>query len=1178
VQKGYPFASLVIAFLMSLGMLVAQNSTGTISGRVVDPTGSAIVGAEVRCINQTDQTARLFRTLSSGDFTFTNLPPGTYTLSVTADGFKKLEKKDLHLTASDTLGAGDLQLELGAVSQTVEVRAQGAVLQTESGDRTALIDSRQVMDLMARGRDVMAMLQILPGVVNDATGSDVLGQFSTPTMSGGRAHYNALNIDGISGNTARGRTAEAPINLDAISEVKVLQNSFAAEYGPSAAGVINLVTKSGTQQFHGGVYYYNRNEAFNANNFFNNYQGIPRQRYRYNTVGESLGGPVYIPKHFNTNRQKLFFFFSQEIDPNQTPNPISNFTVPTALERQGDFSKSYKNATTLYAVKDPTTNAPFPGNVIPTSRMDPNSAKLLTIFPLPNQTNTAVTKYAYNYQIAGSEDQPVLQEILKVDYNINDRARAWFRASGFRSDNTGRTSPAIGNQWGLADVDYHQTMPNLGVNLTYLFSPTLVNEALVGMNLWTESQLISDAGLKAYQRATYGINIPQSYPADNPLGLLPAMSFGGVSNPAQVSYDGRFPMVDDSTAFTISDGLTNIRGAHTLKAGFKIQHALYNQYHQAGGSNFPGNFSFATDASNPLDTGYAYANAFIGNYDTYTEATNRVNYQPITRIFEWYVQDHWKAAKRLTLDVGFRFTDALPLSPANDHAGNFVPYLYDPAQAPVLFRPVVLNGAKVVVNPLTGQVVPNVYQGLIVPNTGNPTNGIITPATSGYPRSMVYSNGILTAPRFGFAWDAFGDGKTVIRGGGGFFYSPLLDAGTLGNLFFNPPAIYNPTSYYGTVANAATASGLLSPSSFSRNIDPHAKTVTSYQANLGIQREIGWGAVLDVAYVGNFGRHLGEVVQLNEVPYGADFLPQNQNPQSSGAPGTTNLNENFFRPYMGYNGIPQQIFEGNSSYHSLQVQLQRRFAKTIQFGIVYTHSKALDYAEGDSTSTSGSPAGATNTVPTYLNRRVWSYGVAGYDRPNIFTFHFLWDLPRVSRLAPHRLVRAVFDGWQISDITTFESGSPLTITMNESPAINLTGGGDGARPLMVGDPNVPKKFLKWYDPSAFAEPVQYSGGVCPATGCPPLTIANIGTMPRSPIRGPGINNWNTSIFKNFTVKERMRFQFRAEAYNTFNHTQYSGVDTTITYNAAGVNTRPSSGNITSARDPRILQFALRIMF
>jgi hypothetical protein len=1165
--------AILALFLAVSGAVLAQTSSGTITGRVVDTSGGGVPGAEVRLINHATKDSRMLLSNQTGGFVFTDIQPGTFTISVKAQGFKQYDRRELHLAASDSIATGDLQLQVGSVSETVEVQAEIAQVQTASGDRTALLDSKQIGDLLARGRDVIALLQIYPGVINDATGGDTLGQFSTPTINGVRQYYNTLNIDGISGNTARGRTAESPINMDAIDEVKVLTNSYTAEYGTAAGSVINLVTKSGTQTFHGGAYYYNRNEAFNANTFFNNRSGIARQRYRFNTTGYNFGGPVFIPKHFNTSKQKLFFFFSQEILPNESPNSLRNFTVPTALERQGNFSQSVNNKGQLLTIKDPlNNNVPFSGGVITPGRIDANSAKLLSIFPLPNATNTAVTNFQYNFQIAGSEKIPVQQEILRMDYFATEKARLYVRASGYSSDNTGLTSPAISNQWGPANVDYAQTMPNIGSTFTYVFSPTLVNEVTFGMNLWTESQKVAQTELAKLQRATYGINIAQSYPADNPLGLLPSMSFGGVTNAANVSYDGRFPMVDDSTLFSLSDGLSKVWGPHLIKVGFTYQHGLYNQYHQAGSNNFPGNFSFATDANNPIDTGYAYSNAVLGYYDTYTESTNRVNYAPITKIFEWYAQDHWKVASRLTIDIGLRFTYSVPMSPDNNNAGNFVPYLFNPSKAPVLYTPAKVAGKNVVINPLNGTVVPNVYSGLIVPGTGDILNGIITPSTPGFPRAMVYDDGLLTAPRFGFAWQPFSnDGKTVIRGGAGIFYSPRLDIGTLGNLFFNPPAIFNPTQYYGNVATAANGTGLLSPSSFSRDIDPHAKTVTAYQANFGIQRNIGWGTVLDVSYVGSFGRHLGETIQLNQVPYGAEFLPQNQNPQT----GNTPLNDNFFRPFPGYGNIPQQIFEGNSSYHSLQVQVTRRYAKGLQFGLAYTRSKALDYAEGDSTT---SPSGTSNQVARFLNRRVWDYGLASYDRPNVATFYFLWDVPRLSRLLPNAFVKAVLDGWQVSDITTYESGQPLSVTLSTNPSVNFTGGGDGARPLIVGNPNTGHTFYQWFNVAAFAEPTPIDPKTCTTAGCPAITVQNIGNSPKMPIRGPGVANWNTSLFKNFSIKERFFFQLRGEAYNTFNHTQYNAVNTTVQYNAAGQQINAAAGNITSARDPRIMQLALRVRF
>lgn len=480
--------TVLLGFLLFAGMLFAQSSTGSISGRVVDSSGATIAGAEVRILNQVDRKTRSFTTTSAGDFVFTNVDPGAYTLSVKMDGFKHFEKTDLQLTASAALSVGDIRMDVGAITETVEVKAVGEQVESASAERSGLLDSKQIMELQARGRDVMALLQVMPGVVNDATGGDVLGAFTTPTMDGMRNNYNALNIDGISGNTARGSNAQSPINLDAIAEVKVLANSYTAEFGTAGGGVINLVTKTGTQHFHGIAYYYARNEDFNANNFFNNKAGNVRPRYRYNTEGTNLGGPIYWPGHFNKNRQKLFFFFSQEYDPNTKPNSIRNFTVPTALERAGDFSQSYKNATTQYIVKDPLTGVAFPNNVVPATRIDPISAKLLSIFPLPNATNVALTKYAYNFQISGSEDVPVKQEMLRVDYNATEKARLWFKASGYSSNDTGLNSAAIKNSWGPAPVDYQQTMPFLGANFTYIFSPTLINEVSVGMNLWTEDQ------------------------------------------------------------------------------------------------------------------------------------------------------------------------------------------------------------------------------------------------------------------------------------------------------------------------------------------------------------------------------------------------------------------------------------------------------------------------------------------------------------------------------------------------------------------------------------------------------------------------------------------------------------------------------------------------------------------
>src|SRR5215831_67013 len=369
-------------------LLTAQSTTGTIDGRVLDQTGQAIPGATVTLTRQETGDIRTFTTEPTGEFVFTSIQPGNYDLSVKAQGFKAFDKKGIALSASDHISAGDLKLQVGSVSESVEVTADTATVQIVSSERSAVLDSTQVTNLMSRGRDVMALLVILPGVVNDGEGNDSFGVFNSPAaISGTRGVYGGMNMDGISGNTRSGDHLDTPTNMDTIAEVKVLANTYQAEYGKGAGGIINLVTKSGKRDFFGSAYYFNRNDAFNANNFFSNRQGNQRGRYRFNTVGGTVGGPIYIPHKFNNDRQKLFFFFSQEYLPNLTPNGPRNYTVPTALERNGDFSQSFDKTGKLITITDALAKSPFPGNVVPSNRIDKNMQKLMNIFPLPNYLN-----------------------------------------------------------------------------------------------------------------------------------------------------------------------------------------------------------------------------------------------------------------------------------------------------------------------------------------------------------------------------------------------------------------------------------------------------------------------------------------------------------------------------------------------------------------------------------------------------------------------------------------------------------------------------------------------------------------------------------------------------------------------------------------------------------------------
>lgn len=465
-------------------------------------------------------------------------------------------------------------------------------------------------------------------------------------------------MDGISGNTRSGNSLDTPVNMDTVAEVHVLLNNYQAEYGKGAGGVINIVTKGGTPEFHGLAYYYVRNEAFNANNYFTNAAGAPRGRYRYNTIGGNIGGPIYIPGHVNRNKNKLFFFFAQEFLPNTVPQSPRYYTVPSIAERNGDFNQSVGNQNgTLYPagkIVDPMNrNAagvalPFANGVISTGRIDLNMQKLLNVFPKPNAPNVlnggafTPTGTWYNYSLQDTLDRSGRQNSLRVDYNHSDQWHAFFRGTNESTHNKGSNSTVNRYAWMPdADVDYRLTGPNLGGTFTWVKSPTLVNEIIFGYGLWTESQVYPDAWLAEVQRDKLGVNLPQIYPKQNPLNLIPAMSFGGTNigaNAATTAWEGRFPMADEADTWTFTDSLTKIWRNHQFKAGVQYERVHY-LFEQSGPNDvFAGKFDFSFSTANTItNTSYPYANALLGYFNTYTESTNRTQYSPLTPILEFYV-------------------------------------------------------------------------------------------------------------------------------------------------------------------------------------------------------------------------------------------------------------------------------------------------------------------------------------------------------------------------------------------------------------------------------------------------------------------------------------------------------------------------------------------------------------
>jgi hypothetical protein len=1149
-----------LAILLILpGILTAQSVTGSIAGSVVDQTSQALPGAVVILEAPDTGLTRELTTSEDGTFIFTAVPPGVYTIRVKADGFSVFERRNTVLPASERLSVGVLSLTIGGITETIVATAQGNFVQTQSSERSALITSNQLELLGARGRDVVSIFRTLPGVSYQQDPDALGGGFgtTTPNIGGNRNTMNSMTVDGqLSNDLGSPQIFSSTTNFDAIGEVSVQLNNYRAEHGSNAGAVVNIVTKSGTRDYKGTAYWYRRHESLNANDFFNNRNNITKPLYRFSTQGGALGGPV--PKMKN----RVFFFYSFEDHNTLTPQPLRTVTVPTELERAGDFSQSREANGNLIVIRDPQTGQPFPGNKIPLDRISQNGLAILNVFPNPNALDRNVTRGAYNYTFQESLDVPKRQHVLRVDYRPNEKDQFYVRGKTWRSDSQGYAVPAGTSNWGLLGLHYLFTDQGLLGNWTRIVNSSVVNELSVGVRRSEEAgPPLDDDELQRRTRSAIGFTVGQFTPSINPLNIIPQALFTGVpGTPANITYDGRTPLTGSDDVFTLNNTLTMTRGNHAYKAGFYFEHVRNKE---GATATFGGQYDFSRDASNPLDAGYAYANALLGNFRQYTESTSRPGGDGTRRTIEWFVQDTWRAARKLTLDYGLRFAHYTLWGQKDGAAAAFALERYDPSRAPRFYQPTLINGVRQGRDPVTGQTVPAVMIGAFVPGTGDPANGMVLDSDDSYPNGFREQPGLVVEPRFGASYDLKGDGKTALRASLGIFHNTRQTGNTNWTASRNPPLQFNPTLYYGTLAGLAQSTTVLFPSNvqgFVKEMD----TPVIYSFTAGVQRDLGWNTVLDAAYVGSRSRDLLGQKNINKVPYGARFLPQNLDPTLT----NTALADNFFRPYPGYGDITLYGNFGVANYDAFQMQVTRRFSGGFQFGFSYTLSETKDSASTD-----------TQELPTYQDPNVWNYGLSAFDQTHVAVINYTWDLPDASKLWKNKVVAALLDGWQLSGITAFASGNPACatpasatatcpagqITLQTTDNADLTGGGDGTRVVVNGDPTLSsgdRSLDRWFDTTVFARPGR----------------GEIGNATKGIIRQPGIHVWDMTIFKNVSLGGRRTLQMRWEAYNVFNHTQFNTVDLTARFDTAGNQTNTNFGRVTSTRAPRTMQASLRFSF
>ncbi len=1121
-----PKAFVLFLLLLCAGLLSAQVTTGDIRGTVKDATGAIVTGAKVTVTNtDTNQVTRVETTNSSGQYTAPLLPVAHYSVTVEAQGFKTSVKSGIPLNVTDRLTI-DAALQPGSASESVNVEADALQVDTQDATAQGLITGTQIRELSINNRNYEQLVALTPGVSSGVSDQIYIGVtnpsgFSNQinfSVNGSRPTQNNWTVDGAD-NVDRGAnlTLLTYPSVDSISEFKILRGQYNAEYGRSSSGQVNVITRSGESKFHGSLYEFFRNDIFNANSYLNKHNADPINnskvpKLRYHDFGGTFGGPVFIPGVYNSNRNKTFFFFSEEARRVITYSPFLSGEVPTAAELAGNFG----------AYGPQCLNAACTATGTQVTAINPVAQAYIKDIYSRLPAPTFGDPLHPQYQFTGRNIFNSRQEIYKVDHVFSQALSVNVK---YENDSiptveqgglfTGSSLP------GVATTNTNSPGHTLVARGTIAFSPTLLND--IGY-AYSSGAVVSDATGLASKKQSPDVN--PTLPFANLLDHVPSLAF---NDGEQLL--GAGPYRDYNKNHNIFDNLTKVLGRHSIKLG-----ATYNFYQKNendaglnGGAN-NGRYTFSdADPSGNGTFQQEFANFLSGNVSNFFQTNQDFHARIRQQQFEVYGQDEFRWKPNFTLNYGVRYSYFHAPRDAANQLISFDPSRYQqPATNPI--------------DPTTGQFITpsNPYlNGVVIAGKGSP-----------YGNSVQRTPKLDFAPRVGFAWDPANLGKTSIRGGYGIFFdSPAVD--NVEQFQFSNPPFVQPISITTTVLDNPSA-GSIDPSlastpNFLGGPETRWKQPYTEQWSLDIQQDLGHSFIADIGYYGSAGKHLIGVVDINQpLPGAYATAGLVTTPYITDA--TTPL-LNFVRPYKGFDAINlfEPIFKSN--YNSLQAQIQKRLTGNSLVVVNYTWSHALTNGQND----------FRTPQNTYDLRS--EYGGAQFDRRHILTADFVYTLPFLRD--EKGFLGHALGGWEFSGIVTGNSGLPLTVTggKRRDPAgLGLLDANSfsGRRPDQIGDPNsgAPRTFTQWFNTAAFANV--------------PTGSIRAGNAPRGSVRGPGLIRWDQSLFKNFRITEGSSLQFRAEAFNVLNHTNFDGVRTTLNSS--------TFGQVISTRDPRILQLALKLLF